>query len=29
MITNNKHYFSMARAVELQDEAKTLEEATA
>lgn len=27
MITNNKHYFSMARAVELQDEAKTLEEA--
>lgn len=24
---NNKHYFSMARAVELQDEAKTLEEA--
>ena len=28
MITNNKRYFSMARAVELQDEAKTLEEAT-
>lgn len=27
MITNNKHYFSMARAVELQDKAKTLEEA--
>ena len=27
MITNNKRYFSMARAVELQDEAKTLEEA--
>lgn len=27
MITNHKHYFSMARAVELQDEAKTLEEA--
>lgn len=27
MITNNKYYFSMARAVELQDEAKTLEEA--
>ena len=27
MITNNKHYFSMARAVELQDDAKTLEEA--
>lgn len=27
MITNNKHYFSMARAVELQDETKTLEEA--
>ena len=27
MITNYKHYFSMARAVELQDEAKTLEEA--
>lgn len=27
MITNNKHYFSMVRAVELQDEAKTLEEA--
>ena len=25
MITNHKHYFSMARAVELQDEAKTLE----
>lgn len=24
---DNKHYFSMARAVELQDEAKTLEEA--
>ena len=24
---NNKYYFSMARAVELQDEAKTLEEA--
>lgn len=24
---NNKHYFSMARAVELQDEARTLEEA--
>lgn len=24
---NNNHYFSMARAVELQDEAKTLEEA--
>lgn len=24
---NNKHYFSMARAVELQDKAKTLEEA--
>lgn len=27
MITNNKYHFSMARAVELQDEAKTLEEA--
>ena len=27
MITNHKHYFSMARAVELQDEAKTPEEA--
>ena len=27
MITNNKHYFSMARAIELQDKAKTLEEA--
>ena len=27
MITNNKHYLSMARAVELQDKAKTLEEA--
>ena len=27
MITNNKRYISMARAVELQDEAKTLEEA--
>lgn len=27
MVTNNKRYFSMARAVELQDEAKTLEEA--
>ena len=27
MITNHKHYFSMALAVELQDEAKTLEEA--
>lgn len=27
MITNNKHYFSMPRAVELQDEAKTLKEA--
>ena len=27
MITNNKRYFSMARAVELQDDAKTLEEA--
>ena len=27
MITNHKHYFSMAPAVELQDEAKTLEEA--
>ena len=27
MITNNKHYYSMARAVELQDEARTLEEA--
>ena len=27
MITNHKHYFSIARAVELQDEAKTLEEA--
>lgn len=27
MITNHKHYSSMARAVELQDEAKTLEEA--
>ena len=27
MITNHKHYFSMARAVELQDEAKTLEAA--
>lgn len=27
MITNNKHYLSMPRAVELQDEAKTLEEA--
>lgn len=27
MITNNKRHFSMARAVELQDEAKTLEEA--
>ena len=27
MITNHKHYLSMARAVELQDEAKTLEEA--
>ncbi len=29
MITNNKYHFSMARAVELQDEAKTLEEAKA
>lgn len=27
MITNNKYHFSIARAVELQDEAKTLEEA--
>ena len=27
MMTNHKHYFSMARAVELQDEAKTPEEA--
>ena len=27
MITNNKFHFSMARAVELQDEAKTLKEA--
>lgn len=27
MITNNKRCFSMARAVDLQDEAKTLEEA--
>ena len=27
MITNNNRYFSMARAVELEDEAKTLEEA--
>lgn len=27
MITNHRHYFSMARAVELQDEAKTFEEA--
>ena len=27
MITNHKHYFSMPRAVELQDEAKTIEEA--
>ena len=27
MITNHKHYFSMARAVALQDEAQTLEEA--
>lgn len=27
MITNNKYHFSMARAVELQDEAKTPEEA--
>ena len=27
MITNNKRYFSIARAVELQDKAKTLEEA--
>ena len=27
MITNNKKYFSMARAIELQDDAKTIEEA--